>query len=110
MQMISTIYAADGTAVALDLHDTVTYVLGPADRPTTRLVPPPRRPNADPERFERRRNLADVAASVELDELQQRFNRFAADVPPSGRHRSPDQPGLIARLRRLVGRGRRDGA
>jgi hypothetical protein len=41
-----------------------------------------------------------------IDELQKRFNQYRLGEPTGGRHRSPDQPGLFARLLRWIG-GRR---
>jgi hypothetical protein len=37
-----------------------------------------------------------------IDELQKRFNQYRLGEPTGGRHRSPDQPGLFARLRALL--------
>jgi hypothetical protein len=96
-----------------DIEDTVTLHL--PDEFTQRIVPPPRRPDSDPARFEDRRSFAGIGSTGEIpllgvaqaDPEQERFTRFCGDVEPParGRHRRTDQPGLLTRL---FGRGRRD--
>ncbi len=104
---ISTIYAADGTAVALDLNDTVRF-LHP-DPPTVRITPPPRRPRAVGEtRVRIPRTIGIVDAPLATDALPP-FAAYA-NRKPVGRHRRADQPGLFARLLVLFGFGRKDGA
>jgi hypothetical protein len=125
--MTSMIYGAYGRPVALDLDDTVSYLLPEdlttRDLSTYRNTPPVRRPAADPGRFERRRSFSylgshgepligiDPASTAALPLAVQAVidrERRASDrrrMAP-GRHRAANQPSLLARL---FGRGRRDG-
>jgi hypothetical protein len=100
-----------GRIVELTLDDTVGIILPPSAEQTQRLGTPHRRPYADPSRFEDRRSFAGadcVTGEVPLlgvpdhDPEQEAFDRFflATDDPEyRGRHR----PGLLARLRALLG-------
>jgi hypothetical protein len=123
--MTSMIYGPYGQPVALDLTETVTFH-HPIGEATTRLVPPPRRPAAHPERFERRRSFSYLGSHREpligLDPAETGAlplavqavidrERRASDRRrrPVGCHRRADQPGLLARLLARFGRGRRDG-
>lgn len=123
--MTAMIYGAYGKPVALDLEDTVTFH-HPIGEATQRLVPPPRRPAAHPERFERRRSFSylgshgepligldpaetgtlPLAVQAVIDRERRALDRRRR---PVGCHRKAVQPGLVARLLALFGRGRRDG-
>jgi hypothetical protein len=106
--MTAMIYGAYGKPVALDLEDTVTFH-HPIGEVTTRLVPPYRRPNAVGEaRVRIPRTIGIVDEPLTTDALPP-FAAYAARreaMPYEGRHRLS----LTARLLRLFGRGRRDGA
>jgi hypothetical protein len=119
MISIATVYR-DGRPFALDLEDTVGITLPDTETVTRRIVPPPRRPDAsgEPPQYRPSRSFASfVDAPCATGELPA-FVQAAMSRPyqPTvaerrehvGRHRA--RPGLFARLARLFGRGRRDGA
>jgi hypothetical protein len=95
----------------IDIEDTVTIHL--PDEATQRLKPPPRRPRLDDTVEQPAYGVPHTIGIVDgppaEDEEQRRFNDFYTATLPRGcgaRHRSPDQPGLFARLLRWIG-GRR---
>lgn len=109
----------------IDLEDTVGFVLPPAFDAPTRAINVTRMRADDP--ATERLTFGALSTSGEqplivigidrhptVDAMQELFNRFASGlpvrpIPPRGSHRAANQPGLLARLFRALGFGRRDG-
>jgi hypothetical protein len=117
--MISTVYR-DGRPYAIDLDTTVGIQLPDTETVARRIVPPPRRPDVTGEQPQYRppRSFASFVDAPDATGELPTFVQAALHRPyvPTvaerrehvGRHRA--RLGLFARLVRLFGRGRRDGA